>query len=169
MPNYSYSTIARIGDLVNGIRVDTGTLAAVSYIDQAQHELFTVNGRVRIHQLFSEITVQLGAQAALVQYNFTSTTPAIGVQPMCAVSASVASLAVGERIMWVGGVVATAAVLTATPGISDVDPAAQIIGTAGGVGTVGILSTTASVTSGSLITSVFYTPLSDGAYITALV
>jgi len=169
MANYSYSTIARIGDLVNGIRVSTGTLAAVTYINQAQHELFNIYGRIKIHELFSEITVVLGAQGALVQYNFTSTTPAIGVQPLCAVSASVASLAVGERIAWIGGAVGTAAVLTATPGITDVARTSQIVGTAGGVGTLGILSTTASVTSGSFIASIFYTPMSDGAYVTAIV
>lgn len=169
MPSYSPSTISRIGDLINGLRVTTGALAGADYIQQAQHELFNVYGRVKIHAIFSEVTVIFGAQAALVQYNFTSTTPSIGVAPLCAVSASVASLAVGERITSVGGAVGTAAILTATPGITDVNVTPQIVGTDGGVGTIGILSTTASLTSGNFKTSVFYTPMSDGAYVTAIV
>jgi hypothetical protein len=32
MPSYSPSTIARIGDLVNGIQTDTGVLTAAAYI-----------------------------------------------------------------------------------------------------------------------------------------
>jgi len=166
MPNYPPSTIARIGDLVNGIRVKTATLTALAYLDTSQHELFNVFGRVKIHALFSEVTVQFGAQAGLVQYNFTSSSPVIAVQPLCAVSASVSGLAVGERITSIGGAVATAAILTATPGITDVNIAPQIVGVEGGVGTIGTLTTVAAVTSGLFITTIFYTPMSDGAYIT---
>lgn len=167
--NYNPSTLERIGDLINGIRVDTGALAAETYIHQNQTELFTVHGRVRIHLLFGEVTEAISDSAATVLYTFTSTTPSIAVQPMCAASASVAKLAVGKRIMWVGGAVATAAVLTATPGISDINPAPQIVGTDGGVGTIGILTAAADCTDGTVKFSVFYTPLSDGAYVEALV
>ena len=174
MPNYSPSTIARIGDLTNGLRVDTSVLAGASYIEQTQHELFNVFGRIKLHNLFGEVTVVFSNHAALVQFNYTSTTPAIGVQPLCAVSATVAQLAVGERISWIGGAVGTAAVLTATPGISDINVTPHIIGgvaTDGTnfVGTIGILSTTASLTTGSFRASLFYTPMSDGAYVTAAV
>jgi len=169
MANYNPSTIARIGDLVNGIRVTTGALAGATYIETTQHELFNVYGRIKIHALFSEVTVVFSNNAALVQYNFTSTTPSIAVQPLCAVSASVAQLAVGERITSVGGAVGTAAILTATPGITDINITPQIVGTDGGVATIGILSTTASLSSGAFKTSIFYTPMSDGAYVTAAV
>src|SRR3972149_6626867 len=98
--NYSPSTIARIGDIINGLRVDTAVLAAATYIEQTQHELFNVYGRIKIHDLFSEVTVIFSNNAALVQYNFTSSTPVITVQPLCAVSLTVAQLAVGERIAW---------------------------------------------------------------------
>jgi len=169
MPSYSPSTIERIGDLINGIRVSTGALAGETYIEQAQHELFAVHGRIKIHELFSEVSEAFSNHAALVQYNFTSTTPSIGVQPLCAVSASVAQLAIGERIAWLGGAVGTAAILTATPGITDIARGTQIVGTDGGVGTIGILSTTATLTDGTFKTSIFYTPMSDGAYVEALV
>ena len=138
--NYNPSTISRIGDLVNGIRVDTSALAAETYIHQNQSELFNVYGRVRIHLLFGEVTEAISNSAATLLYNFTSTSPSIAVQPMSAASGSLAQLAVGERIMWVGGAVATAVVLTATPGISDINAAPQIVGTDGGTGTIGILT-----------------------------
>ena len=167
--NYNPSTISRIGDLVNGIRVDTSALAAETYIHQNQSELFNVYGRVRIHLLFGEVTEAISNSAATLLYNFTSTSPSIAVQPMSAASGSLAQLAVGERIMWVGGAVATAVVLTATPGISDINAAPQIVGTDGGTGTIGILTADADCTDGTVKFSVFYTPLSDGAYITAAV
>jgi len=167
--NYSPSTRARIADLINGMRVDTGVLAAATYIEQTQHELFNVYGRIKIHDLFSEVTVIFSNNAALVGYNFTSSSPVIAVQPICAVSLTVAQLAVGERIAWIGGAVATAAVLTATPGITDVARIPQIVGTDGGVATIGILATTASLTSGNFKTSIFYSPMSDGAYVSAIV
>jgi hypothetical protein len=168
--NYNPSTIARIGDLTNGIRVDTSNLAAATCLltGDNQTELFNVYGRVRIHSLFGEVTTVLDAQATVVYYNFTSTDPVIAVQPISAVSGSLSALAVGERIFWVGGAVATNVVLTATPGISDINPAPQVVGTDGGTGTIGILTATASMTSGNVKFSIFYTPMSDGAYVTAV-
>lgn len=169
MANYNPSTIARIGDLVNGIQVDTSTVAAASYFKtgNTQTELFNVYGRVRIHSLFGEVTVVLSDHACVVYYNFTSTDPVIAVQPISSASATLAKLAVGERISWVGGAVGTAVVLTATPGISDINPAPQIVGTAGGTGSIGMLTAAASLTSGNVKFSCFYTPMSDGAYVTA--
>lgn len=167
MANYNPSTIARIGDLVNGIRVDTAALAAATYLAQTQVELFAVHGRIKIHDLFGEVKVVFSNNATTLQYNFTSTSPAVAVQPLQAATASVAQLAVAERIAWIGGAVATAAVLTATPGITDVARIPQIVGTDGGVGSIGFLTAAASLTSGSVKFSIFYTPMSDGAYVTA--
>lgn len=174
MPKFNVSTQEMIGYLMNGLRVDTSVLAAASYIEQTQHELFNVYGRIKIHNLFLEVTTVFSNNAALVQFNYTSTTPVIAVQPLCAVSATVAQLAVGERIFWVGGAVATAAVLTATPGISDINVTPHIVGSVTGagvnaVGTIGMLSTTATLTSGNFRGTILYTPMSDGAYVTAAV
>jgi hypothetical protein len=167
--NYNPSTIARIGDLTNGIRVDTSTLAAATYLltGNTQTEIFNVYGRVRLHTLFGEVTVVFSNNATTLYYNFTSSSPVIAVQPISAACSTMAQLAVGERIYWVGGAVATAVVLTATPGISDINPAPQVVGTDGGVGSIGILTAAASLTSGNVKFSVWYTPMSDGAYITA--
>lgn len=176
MANYSASTIQVIGDIMNGIRVDTSVLANATYLLGAantQTEIFNVYGRVKIHNLFLEVTVVCSNDATQVLFNYTSTTPTIAVQPLCAKCATIAQLAVGERIYWVGGAVATAAVLTATPGISDINVTPQVIGsvTAAGtnaVGTIGILASDASQASGSVRGSIWYTPMSDGAYISAI-
>ena len=169
--NYSPSTIEVVGDLQNGLRVDTAILSAADYLKTGptQTEIFNVYGRIRIHSLFGEVTTVLANNACVLYYTFTSTTPVIAVAPLCAASGSLAQLAVGERIMWVGGVVATAAVLTATPAISDVNPTPQIVGTVSGVGTIGINTATATVATGAIQFSIFYTPMSDGAYVSAKV
>jgi len=171
MSNYSASTIARIGDLVNGIRVDTSALAASTYLitGPTQTEIFNIYGRVKIHDLFGEISgAALSNHACVLKYTFTSTTPTIAVADITSVSASLAQLAIGERIAWIGGAVATAAVLTATPGITDVARIPQIVGVSGGGGKIGINTATASITGSGIVTfSFFYTPMSDGAYITA--
>lgn len=165
MANYAPSTMARIADLIAGMRVESGVLANVTYFHQDQWEVFKVYGRIMVLQLYFEAITVNGAGASLFQYNFTSTTPAVSVEPMGAVSASIAALAQGLRCMWVGGAVATAHVITATAGISDVicvNP--HIIGTKDGVGSIGMLTTTADAVSGTHQHVLQYIPMSDGAY-----
>ena len=169
MPNYAPSTRARIADLVLGMRVESSVLANATYFLQAQHELFKVYGRIIVLQLFWEAITVNGAGATLFQYNFTSTSPVIAVAPLGAVSASIAALAQGRRCVWKGGAVATAHVITASAGLSDViSVAPQIVGTIGGVSTIGMLTTTANAVSGTHQHSLLYAPMSDGAYVEAL-
>lgn len=167
--NYSDSTIARISDMINGVRVDTSVFNNLTYFHRDQWELFRVNGRVKLHQLFIEAITDNGAGGTLLQFNYTFTTPAITVKPLCAVSASIANLPRGSRIVWVGGAVATATVITvATGGCSDViADAGVILGGVGFVGTIGMLTTTADAVSGTSQATVFYSQMSDGAYIEA--
>lgn len=168
MPDYDPSTQDRIGDLITGMRVDTSVLANLTYLHQDQWEAFNVYGRVMVLQLFWEAITVNGAGATLFQYNFTSTTPAVGVEPICAVSASIAALAQGLRCVWVGGAVATAAVITATAGVSDVICVSpHIIGTTGGIGTIGFVTSVADAASGTHQHSIYYIPMSEGAYVEA--
>lgn len=170
MANYNPSTIARIGDLINGIRVDTSSLAAATYFltGGTQTEIFNVYGRIKIHELFGEVaTAAFSANACVLKYTWTMSSPVIAVADLTAVTASLSSLAVGERIAWIGGAVATAAVITATPSITDVARTPQIVGVESGVGTVGINTATASITGTATVKfSIFYSPMSDGAYVT---
>jgi len=168
--NYSPSTIDVVGDLINGLRVEVPTFANATYLNQGQWSLFKVYGRVLLNRLFWEAITDNGVGATTMQFNYTFSTPAITVKPMCAVSASIASIVRGGRVVWVGGAVATAAVITvATGGFSDVvntNPA--ILGGEGFVGVIGMLTATAGAASGTGKVVACYAPLSDGAYLEAL-
>lgn len=170
--NYNPSTIARVGDIGRGITVSTGSLAATTYLLGAantQTELFDLRGLVFVTHLFIEITSAMDANATQVAFNATFTTPAVAVQPMCAKCASIATLARGRRIVWVGGAVATAAVITASAGISDVTPTVgHYIGGKDFVGTIGMLASDASQAgTGVCFATVCYYPMYDGAYLAA--
>jgi hypothetical protein len=167
--NYNPSTIDVLGDMFTGVRVEVPTFACLTYMHQDQWELFKVYGRVLLRRLFIEWITDHAGAGTLLQFNYTFTTPAITVKPMCAVSGSVAAMVRGSRAVWVGGAVATATVLTvATGGFSDVvntNPA--ILGGEGFIGTVGMLTTTADSTGGTAKAVLCYSPLSDGAYVEA--
>lgn len=171
--NYNPSTIARIGDMVGGIHVKTGSLANSTYLlgaSNTQTELFNVYGRIAVLHLYAEVvSAACSNNLTQVAFNCTFTTPSIAVNAMCAKCASIAQLGVGGRIVWVGGAVATAAVITDSPGLSDVTPAGKLhyVGGEGFVGTIGMLATDADQSTGSIKVHLHYVPLSDGAYASA--
>jgi len=177
MPNYNPSTIARIGDIINGIHVQTtaGALVAANFTTGGtQTELFGFVGRIGIKMLFIELEAAADANATQVLFNVTHTTPVIAVNAMCGKCASIANLGALGRIVFVGGVVATAAVITDSAGLSDVEMAGKlhiIGGTISGVnqvGTIGMLASDATQAGTIAATAhIYYTPLSDGAYVTA--
>jgi hypothetical protein len=174
MANYNPSTIARIADIKGGIRVDTGSLAATTYLDHdpsTNYELFTVHGSILLLNLFFEVTTDLSAHAAQIVWNATFSLPAAyTVQPIGTKCASVSGLKAGHRIVWGGGIIATAATITTQPCLSDfaaVSP--MIIGAKDGLGTIGSLCSDATCTSGAMFCSLFYIPIADGSYVDALV
>ena len=179
MPNYAPSTRARIADLITGMHVKTtdAVLVAANFTATAQTELFTIVGRIAVCQLFIEITAAADANATVVMFNTTFTTPVIALNAMCANSGSIASLGAHQRIVFVGGAVATAAVLTDSAGLTDVETAGKIhiLGgeTAAGAntaGTIGMLASTATQAATISATAhLFYYPMSKGAYAEALV
>lgn len=170
MPDFmNASTVKAMENYFTGIRVEVPAFANLTYFHQDQWELFHIYGRILLLQCFIEAVTDNGAGGTLLQFNYTFTTPAITVKPLCAVSASIASIPRGTRVVWVGGAVATAAVITvATGGCSDVicDRGA-ILGGLNFVGTLGMLTTTADAVSGTSMAVACYVPLSDGAYMEA--
>lgn len=172
--NYAPSTRDVIGDMICGLHVETsgGVLIAANFTDTVQTELFTVFGRIGIKQLFIELTSAADANATQVLFNVTFTTPVIGVNALCAKCASIANLGAYGRIMLVGGAVATAAIVTDSAGLTDVEMAAKmhILGgvSAAGVptvGTIGMLGDDATQAATITATAhLFYVPLSVGAY-----
>lgn len=168
--NYNNSSRERIADINRGMVVRTGVLAATTYMVQTQKEMFNVYGAIWIRQLYVEIISALGADATQLVFNCTFTTPTIAVNAMCAVCNSLANAAQGLRVVWLGGAVATNAVITDSAGLSDVLAATgQIVGLKDGVGTVGILTSAASATQGTFEVTMAYVPMSRNAYVTAAV
>jgi len=173
--HYGPSTMRRIGDLQHGMRVQTAILDNTAVLVQVQTELFNVYGRILVIELYCEAITIFDAANTTLNFSFESLTPAIGVQPMSGQSAALNALAQGNRVVYIGGAVAGAPVITGGEGISDVlcvDP--QIIGTtmsaAGvqGVGTIGQDTAAANQTSGTCQFVIYYAPMSVGAYVTAI-
>jgi hypothetical protein len=173
MANYNPSTIARIGDIGLGICVETGIMLNTTYMAQSQQEDFNVYGRIMLLNLFLEVTTDFGAEATLFQYTYSNAThtPAIVSTKLGLVSLTIASATIGSRVYWKGGAVGgtTHVITNLTGGISDL-PSVQpmIVGYKNAVGTIGHLTTTASQTAGAGFHSLFYYPMSEGAYVTAI-
>lgn len=166
MPNFNPSTQEMIGYITGGLRVETSTLAAATYLDGAsQSELFNVYGRILVVQLYLEVISALSAHAQQVLFNCTFTTPTIAANTMNAKCASTSGAAQGLRVVWIGGAVASVAVITDSAGLSDVTNVnPQIVGGHGFVGTIGILSSDAAHDAGTFRGVLHYIPYSDGAY-----
>lgn len=182
MANYAPSTRARIADLITGMHVKTtdAVLVAANFTATAQTELFTIVGRIMVLQLFVELTAAADANATVVQFNTTFTTPVIALNSMCGDCASIASAGAHTRIMWIGGAVATSAIITDSAGLTDVVASGlggnpHILGgeTAAGAntaGTIGMLASTATQAATISATGhLYYIPMSAGAYAEALV
>lgn len=160
-----------IGYIGGGLRVETSTLANATYllgVAATQTELFNIGGRILITQLYVELITAASANATTVQFNCTFTTPVIAANPMGAACGSISGLGQGQRVVHVGGAVATAAVLTDSAGLSDVTcTTPHIVGGHGFVGTIGIAAGTADQASGTFRAILHYLPYSDGAYVNA--
>jgi len=167
--NYNRSTMNHIADVHCGVRLDTGVVTCLARMTSASHNPFNIFGRVRINHLFIEAITIWGAQAGTVLFNHDAIDPATAVKPLSGACASVVGqLAEGLRIVFVGGAVATAAVITATAGISDVIcESPHVVGTKGGYGYVGYQNTGAAVTSGTMQVTICYAPMDEGSYMTA--
>lgn len=173
MSNYSPSTIARIGDIKNGLLVQTTDMSYTLW-GTAQAELFTVYNRIILWALWIEVTAtSLVGVGTLMNFTWTSTEPAVGLQDISAASLDITSMDRGERIVWQGTTLATAAVLstegvslypTAIPFIVGIAPSATVTS----YGTIGCLPTVAVLTAGTGKAGLLYTPIDPGAYVEAL-
>lgn len=173
--NYNQSTRDRIADMILGLHVETtnsGLVAANFATGETNTSLFNIYGRIGVKQLFIELTAAADANATQVLFYTTFTTPVITLNAMCAKCASIANLGAYGRIVLVGGAVATAAIITDSAGLTDVETAGKmhILGgiTSAGANTVGVIGMQASDASqAATITAtahLFYVPMSTGAY-----
>lgn len=174
MSNYSPSTQARIGDIKNGLLVQTSKEVSYATWGVVQTEIFNVYNRIKIHEMWLEVgaTTLVGA-TALILFNYTSTSPGIAVQPISAVCTTIHGFVQGRRVSLVGnGLTALSVVGTAgisvgaiTPMVIGVAPTATVDPT---YGTLGALTSIAVLTAGTAQFSILYTPVDPGAYVTAI-
>lgn len=173
MPGIYGNVLERIGDIKNGILVETTDMSYALW-GTAQAELFTVYNRIILHALWIEVTAtSLVGAGTLMNFTFTSTEPVVALVDISAASADIDSMDRGERIVWPGVTMATATVLS-IEGLSYMpDTIPMIIGiapsaTTTSVGTIGCLPTVAVLTAGTGKAGLLYTPLDPGAYVEAL-
>lgn len=180
MANIYGSVIERVSEMVVGFHTKTtdAVLVAANFTTGGTNtSLFNIYGRIGIRALFIELTAAADANATQVLFYVTHTTPVIALNAMCGKCASIANLGAHGRIVYVGGAVVTAAVITDSAGLSDVDMAGKmtIVGgeTAAGASTVGVIGMQASdATQAATISAtghIYWVALSDGAYVTAAV
>jgi hypothetical protein len=153
------------------MRVETGTLAAATYLNHGTGNIpiYKVVGRIMLLQLYLEVTTVLNADAAVVKFQATWTTPTIGAADISGASASISAFAVGRRIAWLGGAVNTPTGVTASAGVQALTCLSpHIIGGHGFIGSIDMHTGTATVASGAVKGSLNYVPLSDGAYVQSL-
>jgi len=174
MANYAPSTRARIADLILGMRVDTPNVDVKDavHLHQAQVEDFNVYGSILLMNLFMEVETVLEASAALFQYTYSCllhTGGAIAATKLGLVSTSISGLTEGQRVTWGGGAVAGSNHnVTGSAGVSDLAVGVgvpQIIGYKNAVSTIGHLTTVADIATGVVFHSLFYVPMSAGAYV----
>ncbi len=177
MSNYSPSTIARIGDIKNGLLVETSKeISYLSWGVGVQAYPFTVYNRINIHALWLEVgATALVGVGALLLFNFISTIPSIGVQPMSTVCSTIHGFVRGRRVTMGGVSIATVVNVDGTAGISFAPSGnGTIVGVAPSaavpqsVGKIGVLTSVAVLTAGTGQFSLLYTPVDDGAYAEAL-
>ena len=166
MPNYNQSTQEMIGNIAEGLFIETATISANTYLaNTKQTEVFGVYGRILVKQLYIEVISDLSAQANQMQFNCTFTTPTIAVNAMGAACGSVSGKGQGTRIVHVGGAVATSAVITDSAGLSDVTCVTpHIVGGQGFIGSIGMLGSGGTIATGTVRVCLHYIPYSVGAY-----
>ena len=176
MRSYANSTVEVIEALNAGLRVETSivnahTGATPIMFHQGLTSIFNVYGVIRINALFGECTTVFSADAVKGRFVFTSTSPVIAESNLSVDSAALTSLAKGKRLTLQGDLVGTAAVITASAGISLWPLGKMVVGVNGGTGLIKINADGALVdlTTGALQFVLCYTPLSDGAYATAAI
>ena len=176
MASYSPSTIARIADINRGLQVDTGILTGtVSFITTVPVYLYTVVGRIIVLSLFFDV-MSTWAAATTIKFVWKSTVPVVTIQDMSAACSSMDTFAAGRRVVLVGTLTSTAAVvLPTTPGITtNIQCAPMMVGNAMPatgvmqVGQIGFYPSTTS-TGGTGKFTLLYVPVDDGSYVEALV
>jgi hypothetical protein len=173
--NYSASTIGVVGDLNNGLFVETADISYTVWGTKAQTYPFKVVNRIKVLGLWAEVGTTI-AGACQAVFNYIQNTPSVAVAAISTVCTSMDTFAYGRRISFDGITVGQAVAVTAAPGISyfALGNITMILGMAPTVlgvdslGKIGFLSSVADATAGTLRFGLLYAPIDAGAYVEAL-
>jgi hypothetical protein len=172
MPNFNQSTRQMIGNMTDGLFVESGVSLYSVWGETVQRYYFQVTNRVIIHALFAEVTTTI-AGAVQTVFNYIQDTPSIALAALSTVHASADTFVPGRRLTYIGGSVAATAITlsggisylpSTIPTILGVTPLAGV----NSVGRIGFLSSVANATAGALKFGVLYTPIDPGSDIVAL-
>jgi len=172
MSNYNPNTLNRIGSITTGVHVKTGVLNNSAYLTSGDptHSLFNVYGRIRILGLDVEAVTAFAADLTTVKFTFTSTTPSVGISDISALSLSIASIPIGAKVKWLGTAVNTAPAVGATQAhIAAFSADTMDVGHTNGIGVISKTAAAAVQGSGTCRFNLYYLPISEGAYATAIV
>lgn len=173
MANYPPSTRQRIADIKHGLFVESGDVEYNVWGETVQCYFFRVYDRIIVHALWAEVTETI-AGAVQTVFNYIQDAPSIALAALTTVHASIDTYVPGTRLTYVGGSVAATAITLSTGGISYLPSTIPTILGArpqSGVqsyGRIGILSSVANATDGTLRFGILYTPIDPSAYVTAL-
>jgi hypothetical protein len=130
----------------------------------ADVDLFTVYGRIRVLSLDVEAVTAWSNDATTLKFTFDPSVPAIAEVDISAACTTVAQLGIGRRVRLVGTALNTAAAIDANAAIS-LQPAGYLeLGCFDGVGKIGVTSAAAAQTSGTCKATLTYVPITEGAY-----
>ena len=159
MPNYQPSTIAAIGDIQNGLRVER----AAALVTAATVSLFNIFGRVILTGFYGEVMTAVAATATTLQIVVLTTVATAVVTPLSIASADITGVAAG-RIFTLPAAVGS--VLTISTGSSAAAINLQPKYLLRGPGAVQLIGSAAPAT-GTIKWVAWYIPVDDGAYLEA--
>lgn len=159
--NYAPSTRARIADISFGLRVDR----AAALVTAATVPLFTVSGgRVLMTGFLGEVAVVIANTATTLQITHLTTdavTPV--VTDLCIASASIAQYAAG-RMFTLPAAVGSALTVSVGSSAATMNFSPTWVLKIGSLQLVG----SAAPATGTIKWSMWYVPIDDGAYVTAV-
>lgn len=163
--NYNQSTRERIGDINRGLVVATPTMENTTAMPgNADVDVFTVYGRIRILSLDVEAITAWSNTATTLKFTFDPSNPAISAVDLSAACTTVAQLGIGRRVRLDGTALNTAAAIDANAAVSLKASGYIEVGCYDGVGAIGITSAAAAQTSGTSKATLIYVPITPGAY-----
>lgn len=173
--NYNSSTVSVIGDVHNGLLVETAEIGFAVWGTKVQIYPFKIVNRIKILGLWAEVGTPITGACQAV-FNYIQNTPSVAVTPISTVCDSMAAMAYGARVSFDGITVGQKLAITAAPGISyfALGNITVILGMAPTVlgvdslGKIGFLSSVADATAGTLRFGLLYAPIDVGAYAEAL-